>query len=309
MNSKTLLCLILTVIFLTGFSQLAITQKSPEKKTYSINHNGLSREYMLYIPSSLKADQPSALVLNLHGGGGNALTEQKFTGMNKTAEKYGFIVAYPQGIPSLLTNNMRTWNAGSCCGRAKRINSDDVSYIKAVINDIEKNYNIDNKRIYSTGMSNGAMMSYRLACEASDKIAAIAPVAGTLNVDICTPVRPVSIIHFHGTDDDYCTFEGGVGKKSISKLNFKSVPYSINTWKKLNICPTEAKVTYKNGDAICLTYGPCKNKSEITLCTIQNMGHTWPGSSEIKRKFLGKYNNDISANEAMWEFFKKHHLN
>ena len=162
-------------------------------------------------------------------------------------------------------------------------------------------------------MSNGGIISYRLASELSDRIAAIAPVGGPMGTETCSPKRPVSVIHFHGTADEHAPFSGGKGK-GLSGTNFFSVDHSIKAWIKANGCPEEPIVTKlpdKADDGMTVTkktYGPGKDGAEVVLIEIDGGGHTWPGQ-DPRVKFLGKSTKDISANDLMWEFFQKHSMN
>jgi polyhydroxybutyrate depolymerase len=161
-------------------------------------------------------------------------------------------------------------------------------------------------------MSNGGMMSYRLASELSDRIAAAAPVAGTIAIEESKPKRPVPIIHFHGTKDTFVPFELAKGK-TPSSMKLKGVDDSIQTWVKLNACEEKPKtdVLSKDGDEMKVTrttYGGGKDGAEIVLIVIEGGGHTWPGM-QPPVAFLGKSAMNISANDLMWEFFQKHKRN
>jgi polyhydroxybutyrate depolymerase len=206
---------------------------------------------------------------------------------------------------------MLTWNGGNCCGEAQRNNVDDVGFTRALLDDLAKVANVDAKRIFATGISNGGIMCYRLASELSDRIAAIAPVAGTMGTATCKPKRPVSVIHFHGTDDKFLPYNGGIGSKSFSKMLFRSVDQSIRAWAKVDGCPAKPVVTdmpKKIDDGTTVqrkSYGPGKDGAEVVLFVINGGGHTWPGR-EPGVGFLGKSTKNISANDLMWEFFKRH---
>ena len=191
-----LLFLFIAIALVCNFS-VAQTSIKPGLYDHKINFENQQREYKVYIPASVNFSKPIPLILCFHGGGGNANSQIKMTGMNKSADKHGFIVAYPDGTPSFMVENMKTWNSNNdCCGRANRINSNDVGFVRAIIAELKQKLYIDPDRIYATGMSNGGMMSYRLACELSDQIAAIAPVAGTLNITPCKPQRPCTCYSF-----------------------------------------------------------------------------------------------------------------
>ena len=187
---------------------------------------------------------------------------------------------------------------------------DDVAFINALLDDVLGSYHVDIRRIYATGMSNGAVMAYRLASELSNRIAAIAPVSGSMGTEISQPNRPMSILHFHGTMDEYIPFFGGKGKRSITGTHYWPVDHSIRTWVKSNGCDENPKIELlsKSGDEMTVTrktYAEGKDGTEVVLVVIEGGGHTWPGMrSPVKT--LGKSALSISANDLMWEFFKKH---
>ena len=224
-----------------------------------------------------------------------------FSGLNKKSDEAGFIVVYPSGTG---IGPFCTWNAGSFGGKR----ADDVAFIGKLLDDLASVVSVDEKRVYACGMSNGGMMCYRLAAELSERIAAIAPVAGTIAIDESTPKRPVPVIHFHGTKDNLVPFEAAKGKKSFTKL--KDVEESILTWVKLNGCEPEPKTDTlsKDGDETKVTrkiYGGGKDGAEVVLIVIEDGGHTWPGQ-QPPVGFIGKSAKNISANDLMWEFFQKH---
>ena len=168
---------------------------------HTLTFDGEQREYRVYVPRSL-ADGPSALVVMMHGGFGSAEQAELGYGWDRQAEEDGFIVAYPEGIG-------RSWNGGGCCGPAMKRDVDDVGFIEAMVAEIGTGIDLDAQRVFATGMSNGGIMSYRLACE-SDLFAAIAPVAATMLVD-CDPSHPVSLLHIHGGVDESVPPDGSVG--------------------------------------------------------------------------------------------------
>src|SRR5262249_33405984 len=155
---------------------------------------------------------------------------------------------------------------------------------------------LDVDRIYATGMSNGGFMSHRLGCELANRIAAIAPVAGVLGV-ACSPSRPMPVMDFHGTADTLVPYNGG------SQYGFASVPDTIAGWAQRNGCTDTPAVTFSKGDSSCQTYQKCQAGVTVTLCTVQDGGHTWPGGTPYPS--LGKTTTDLSATDAMWEFFKQ----
>jgi len=279
-------------------------QASSENTIYTIKFNHQERTYILHIPTSYNGSIATPLVLSLHGGGGNAESEMSLTNFNPLADEKGFIVAYPNGN-GRLEDKLLTWNGGTCCGYAATNNIDDVGFVRAVVAELESAYNIDPNRIYATGLSNGAIMSYRLACEVSDLFAAIGPVSGTQNISRCQPKQPVSIIHFHGTADQHVPYDGGVGDESLVGVDFASVQDSIRFWVKQDQC-SSAPETQTHDDIQLDTYSNCSNGSAVELYTIMDGLHAWPGAS--KPGWIGgdKPTQSISATQLIWEFFQTH---
>jgi polyhydroxybutyrate depolymerase len=187
-----------------------------------------------------------------------------------------------------------------------------VGYVSKLLDNLATLVKVDRKRVYATGMSNGAMMCYRLAAELSDKIAAIATVAGTMAIDDFRPLRPVPVLHFHGTKDGLVLF-GGPDERTPKNIKFQSVEATIRAWVKANGCPETPVATRLPGltrDGLAIrkqAYGPGKEGSEVILYVIEGGGHTWPGQ-DPRVFFLGKSTRDISANDIIWEFFQKHPL-
>ncbi len=279
--------------------------------TRSVQVDGRTRSYLVHVPKRYDGTTPFPVVLCFHGGGGNADQMQRYCGLNAKADRAGFIVVYPRGTGRI--ERIATWNGGNCCGYAMRNKVDDVTFVRWLLDDLGRVAKIDSKRVYATGISNGGIISYRLADELSGRIAAIAPVGGPMGTATCNPKRAVSVIHFHGTDDEFAPFAGGRTKKGISPTNFYSVDHSIRAWVKANACqskPTVEKLPDKADDGMTVTrttYGAGRDGSEVVLITIHGGGHTWPGQKP-RLKLLGASTQDISANDLMWEFFKRHPL-
>jgi polyhydroxybutyrate depolymerase len=281
---------------------------SPGDHQRSLDFDRRSRTYLVHVPPSYDGSQPAAVVLILHGGGTNAKTMVRFCGLNGTADRGGFLAVYPSGTGR--NPNWLTWNGGSCCGDAMRQNIDDVGFIRALLDDLAGEAEIDVNRVYATGMSNGGMMAYRLACELSDRFAAIASVSGPMTVDTCRPTRPVSILHFHGTADEFAPYNGGRGPKSLLETEFRSVDFSVRRWIDANGCPRDPieAVIFEPEDALRIEkqcWGPGEEGSEVVLYTIRGGGHTWPGRVPLAA-YLGPAATAISANDILWEFFQRH---
>lgn len=286
---------------------LALTLAQPETlgpgdHTRTLTIGEQKRTYLVHVPKTVDPKKPTPVVLALHGMGMTGLMMPAFCGMDKKADEAGFIVVYPSGL-------LLSWNSGGFKGKWAENKPDDVAFIAKVLDDLGTVVKVDEKRVFACGMSNGAMMCYRLAAELSDRIAAIAPVAGTIAIAASKPKRPVPVIHFHGTKDPLVPFEGF--KKKTQPTMLKSVDESIKTWVKLNGCeekPRATDVLSKDGDELKVTrttYGGGKKGAEVVLVVIEGGGHTWPGRMTIE-SLLGKSTKQISANDLIWDFFQKH---
>lgn len=296
-----------------------------------------SRLYYVYLPKSYdeNAVKTYPVVLVLHGGGGNARQASEHTNMNALADTEGFIAVYPEGIgKSVLKKKFATWNGGTCCGQAQKENVDDVAYMGRVLDQLAERYKIDQSRVYATGISNGGIMTHRLACEMSDRIAAVAPIASPGLSPDCQPKRPVPIMLIHGTKDQCTKFEGGescggcwqkvIQEGTVFKpkdVSFPCQSFAAQTkaWKTLNACGADTSVLFQKGDTMCLRTVSCQSNAPVVSCTIYGGGHTWPGAKEksckprqklcnARKEILGKTSRDFQANKMMWTFFKQYHL-
>lgn len=276
----------------------------------TLEFGGMTRTFLLHTSAPLNAATPGGprrpMVLVLHGGGGGARGTAKMTGFNEKADREGFIAVYPSGTGRLFKDRLLTWNSGNCCGYAKEQNMDDVGFIRALIEHLTANYAVDPARVYVTGISNGGMMAYRLACEIPDRIAGIAPVAGALNVENCTPSRSVSVVAFHGTADLHVLYDGGVPKRRADPQprTDRSVAHAISLWVKQDGCSPTPKHEEK-GTIVKDTYTGCKNGTAVVLYTIKGQGHAWPGGQKWAA-WADEPSHDLSATDAMWDFFKSH---
>lgn len=255
-----------------------------------------TRNFITFLPQDYDPDTQMPLVINMHPFLTNAQFQMPHTRFNLMADTAGIIVAYPSGI------NGR-WNSGSFFGVPQPV--DDVGFISALIDYMAILYNVDTRRVYLTGYSAGGFMSYRLACELTNRVAAIAPVAATMNEDLvpmCNPDRPVPVMAFNGTADAIVPFDGFLGTAPVQQV--------IDLWRDINGCdevPVESMLPdisqADNTTTTRITYQNCDNDSELILDKINNGGHTWPG-----RFFplLGNSSEDENANHEMWEFFQRH---
>jgi polyhydroxybutyrate depolymerase len=271
----------------------------------SITVDGRERTYIVHLPPASKQTKPLPLVLVLHGGGGNAENAINMANMNGLADKEGFIVVYPNGS-GRLKDKVLSWNDGSLKLYAAKENIDDVKFLKKLIEKLEIEYNINKKMIYSTGISNGGIMSYRLACELSDVIAAIGPVSASLCTGCKAPDEPVSVIIFNGTADEHIPYNGGYGKKSRAKINHKPVSSAVDFWVKADGC-SETPKREEFGNIFKETYTGGEKGTEVVLYTIKGGGHSWPGGRDgLKYGNADPPTDEIDATKLIWDFFKNH---
>jgi len=307
----TLLFLFCGVLLVFSFQNGIASQES--RPGDSIIFAGLERTYRIYMPPSYDKSTPLPLLIALHGGGGSGEKMEELTlgGFNRLSDQEGFIVVYPDGIE-------KHWNDGreNVKYRAHREKIDDVGFISALIDHLVKQYNIDIKRVYVTGISNGAMMSFRLGCELSEKIAAIAPVSGAMPKDlVCSPLRPVSVLVISNKEDPMVPWEGGeirFGRQRFGEV--LSVEESVRLWVHHNQCSSspanllEPDKDPQDGTRVRREeYGQGKEGTEVVLYAIEGGGHTWPGGQQyLPAWIIGKTSRDIDANEVIWNFFKRH---
>jgi polyhydroxybutyrate depolymerase len=224
-----------------------------------------------------------------------------YYGQISKSDQAGFIAVFPNGFSRLKSGKLATWNAGNCCGSARDEGSDDVGFIRDIVKNLSAQLNVDPRRIFANGMSNGGMMAYRLACEMPDVFRAIASVAGTDNTKSCTPSAPISVLHFHAKDDELELFDGGAGRKSSKVTSFVSVPDSIAKWVRLNSCNTMPKRVFENAGAYCDAYTSCRGGVEVKLCVTPTGGHSWPGGKKPRGDTPGS--TALSATDVIADFF------
>lgn len=268
----------------------------------------LVHRYRLFVPARPADTARMPLVISLHGGGNTAQDQDSLTRFRaKASATTGFALMTPEGYNGL-------WNAGACCTLAV----DHVAVIAAMLDDVEQVLAIDPDRIFATGHSNGGMMAYRLACQLSDRIAAIAPNAAVMmnryldgnqpfETYRCEPSRPVAVLHLHGLADTCTPYQGGVSTGTAGGRR-ESAAETINRWVAENRCDATPQTTYSNGRAQCQTYGSCQNGADVELCTITGGGHVWPGNAANPSAGAcgGSATTDLNATDRIWDFFRQH---
>jgi polyhydroxybutyrate depolymerase len=261
--------------------------------TWTILSSGIDRTFNVHVPASYAPQIETALVLNFHGFTSNAQQEDLLAAMSQKADKEGFIAVHPQGLGS-----PASWNAGKCCGQFAGNDLDDVQFVNDLLDELEARLCVDEKRIFSTGMSNGGFFSHRLGCDLAGRIAAVAPVAGVLGVDTCAPKRPMPVMHFHGTLDPLVPYDG-----SGAPTTFPSVSDTFKGWATRDGCQGDPAEVFHMNEVHCARYEQCQGGSHVELCTVEGGGHTWPGGLPIP---VGFTTYAINATNAMWDFFTAH---
>lgn len=286
---------VLSLLGAAAFHKYALAGIVAGNKSGTLDVDGRTRTYIVHVPPGYDGQTPMAVVFVLHGGGQSPESAERMSGMSEKADKENFLAVYPSGTGRVST--MPTWNSGACCTYAMQNHVDDVAFFRALIDELEQDYTVDPKRIFATGISNGGMMSYRLACEMSDKIAAISPVEGAQDL-ACKPSNPVSVIVFHGTADRLVPFDGGSTPFQIgSKRTDTPVADTVAFWVKEDGCdatPKHEETTSLHTDA----YATCKDGTAVELYAIQGGHHTWPGTRAS--------GNSVPATDLIWTFFSQH---
>lgn len=279
---------IILLFLLIGSTHFASAQTT----TGTIVHDGITRDYIVHLPTNYDDSQSYPFVYNLHGFTSNATQQQLYSGMNSTANENGFIVCYPNGLIS-------SWNVGWNFGS----NSDDVGFLLALVDSLALDYNINTDRLYSCGMSNGGFMSYRLACELSENFAAVASVTGSIvpsMLDQCDPSRSIPVMQIHGTADPTVDYNGSFIGSPIEEV--------VEFWVEKNGCNPIADTlqledinTSDESTVERITYTEGVDGTEVVFYKIEGGAHTWPDASFT----IGVTNRDFNANQEIWNFFNK----
>jgi polyhydroxybutyrate depolymerase len=269
-------CLVILGVLLVVLSGCGFSRAQPGGSAQgSTSHTLGNRTYLLYVPAGLAS--PAPLVVMLHGGFGSAQQAERAYGWDQLADSAKFIVAYPDGLG-------RAWNTGGgCCGRSAKDGVDDVGFITAAVADVGKNVAVDPSRIYATGISNGGMMSYALACN-TGLFAAIGPDSATQLA--CPSPHPTSVLHIHGTADRMIPYDGSQGI-GFAHIDGPPVPDTNAFWRDVDQCGTPTVTT---DGAVTTSTAACADGRAVELMTVAGGGHEWPGF----------------ATSTMWQFFAAH---
>lgn len=327
---KITLPIITCLLLLTGAACKNNTNPDPQDQygpgtyVFQIQSDSLDREYIVYVPELYEPENPTAIVLMLHGGGGTAKGVMNETGWDRMAEQAGFIAVFPEGSrpdpdsPAGFLNNPRTWNDGS--GRqnvgAVQRNVDDIGFINALLDDMSDRFNVDEKRVFAAGFSNGAGMVFRIGRELSNRLTALACVASSDWQDEPVVEEPVSLIYMTGTADPLNPIEGGEIFIGGTSYGIKPPVWeSVRKWVQMLGCPTDSLIIYDSDGVLGTAWKSCTQGSEVALYTIDGMGHWWPGYMPPDtyptwlRNLFGEPSDVVSGTELIWNFFQQHQKN
>lgn len=266
--------------------------------------NGLTREFLIYVPEPGVETANLPVIISLHGTLGSAEQMMGFADFRPLAEKEKFLIVCPNGIT-------QTWNDGRAT-KANQAGIDDVGFIDQLITHLITTYFVDAQKVYITGMSNGGFMASRLACELPERIAAIAAVAATLDKKAAIrPVKPLPVMYMHGTKDRLVPYAGGPTKAAGG--NIFGHEEIVKLWAGIDQCtdsPTTTLIADNALDGTSLIKTEFSNPEtgmQVVSYTVVNGGHTWPGGSQYAPKnFVGLVSHNLNACEAIWNFFKQY---
>jgi polyhydroxybutyrate depolymerase len=263
---------------------------------------GIRRSYYVHVPAENGRSAPLPVVIALHGAFSTALKFERESGLSLLADREGFLVVYPQGFG--LGDLFRHWNSGHCCGKARKMNLDDVGFALAAVEDVARRSPVDRTRIYVTGFSNGGMLAYRIAAEHPEVVAAVAVVSATIggapaaNEPEWSVARPLAVLAIHGRADRSVPYEGGRGAQSRGTSSAISVARSVGLWIDADGCDLAPQVELMaQGRIERQAWSGCRADTEVVLYSLDGWGHEWP-----KEKLLDGF--DAAA--TLWRFFEQH---
>lgn len=272
-----------------GTSPAPATPAGPPVQQRQLVVDGQARSYRVYRPPSLDPRRAAPLVVVLHAFGQTGAGIASTTGFDQAADRGRFVVAYPDGVG----NN---WHAGFCCDPRSTVN--DVAFLERLLDQLERDNRIDRTRVYVAGISAGAFMAYRVACDLADRITAIGSVAGSLLPGTCHPSRPVSVIEIHGTADPLVPYGGGaVRPTGAANAPIPPTPTLLARWAEIDGCRGAPSV--EDQPPLTTTrWTDCAAATRVVLDTLAGGGHTWFGPG------FGVPDGSIDATAVIWRFFR-----
>ncbi|GAC1480681.1 MAG: PHB depolymerase family esterase [Gemmatimonadaceae bacterium] len=289
---------------LVGARPLRPGQRAPGDTFRSIDIGGRTRTYFLHVPAGLAPGARPPLLLVLHGSGQSANDIINQSRMNEAADRHGFLVAYPNGT-SWLRYFLLSWNSGRCCGDAHAYGSDDVGFLRALVELIPVALHGDTARVYAAGFSDGGRMAYRLGCELSEKVAAIAVLSGAMPDTTCRPARAVSLIAVHGTADKRLPYATGATRQQIRRGSYHlSIPGNVAFWAARDRCST-SPLRDSTGATTRDAYPGCPGGRDVVLYTLIGWGHAWPETLPVWDD-EARIPRQAQANDVLLDFLAAH---
>jgi polyhydroxybutyrate depolymerase len=268
-----------------------VTPLAPAVRHGEVDVDGVKRSYRLFVPTTLDRRQAVPLVVALHGGGNSVDSFVETTRLDQAAAVGNFVVAYPEATGL-------AWNAGRCCGSAPARGVDDMRFLSQLVDELVAGQSLDPTRVFMTGVSNGAMMAYRFACERADQVRAIASVAGSIMVEECAPERPVAVLELRGSDDPLVPFDGGLPDlpELDGSVPYRSAPAVAEQWAGLDGCTSPPTVS-AHGAVTTTAWEGCEDATAVRMVRVEGGGHVWfaPG--------LGGGNQAVHATQVITDFF------
>jgi polyhydroxybutyrate depolymerase len=275
-----------------------------------IRTGDFNRDYHIHIPPGYDGRQSLPMVVVIHGAFDTAKGMEKYSGFSTLADRENFIVLYPNGIGIL--GFLQHWNAGHCCGKAQQDKIDDVGFVASVIESAAQRFNVDRKRIFMLGFSNGGMLTYRFAAEKSELLAGAAALAASIGSrtpetqiewQIPRPAEPVPLLIMHGAADTNVPYEGHASQRH--DRYYRSVDESVGFWTSRNGCRQPEPLETLNNGAVSLTkWSNCTSGKPVWFYTIRNWEHIWPGKYFTAKLEADNPLKDFDASEIIWDFFK-----
>jgi len=281
----------------------------------SIKFGGYDRTFLVHVPSHSGGSSKLPVVMMLHGAGGSPEGAARETGWSIEADKEGFIAVYPEAmpgrpeLPASFLGNPRLWNDGSGRGRLAPT-VDDTGFLAAVMDQLVKSYGADPQRIYVTGMSNGASMAFRSGIVLANRVAAIAPVAGRLQLHDQELVYPVPLLFIVGTADPLNPIAGGEVKVpwTLGRTEYRApIGDSLSQWRAMLGCSDVTRTLVDSGGVKGIEWDKCAKGGVVEYYIVDGLGHVWPGgTTRLPERWIGKASDKLDATRVIWEFFKSH---
>lgn len=287
---------------LLGLPLLAVTclvawMHLSDRTNGTLVSSGITRRYLLHVPPNHDSSKSAPLVISLHPAASWPAAEMRISGWNQIADQHDFLVVYPAGRDFPQVWPMSPTDAAM-----------DARFISDLIDHLESRFNIDPRRIYVDGISNGAAMAFAVSCRVPSRIAAVGAIAAAeaISFDWCGNAAPVPMVAFHGTRDRIAPYYGGKSGDPINPRQFPAIRDWAAAWAKRNHCTSDPVERGVTADVHELKYLNCSGGADVVLYTIEGGGHTWPGQDDLPEWIVGHTTHDIDATQILWQFYAEH---